>query len=193
MAVKGLVVQALEHEKLLSAVLHRYTGNVADVEELLQETYLRLHRVAPAEWASIRCVRAYACTIARNVALDWRRHRSVVPIDLVEDMESLETADEAPSPEKEADDAQLLEQILTAIAQLPPKCRQVVVLRKVYEFSQKEIAERLQISEHTVHEHVRKALSAIRRCLCPAEGASQSSSCRQPEPKDAPAEEEASS
>ena len=44
---------------------------------------------------------------------------------------------------------------------LPTRCRQVFTLRKVYGYSQKQIAERLQISENTVEQHLTKA---ARRC-----------------------------
>ena len=39
-------------------------------------------------------MRAFCLTVARNVALDWLRHRQIVPIDLVADMEALDVLDE---------------------------------------------------------------------------------------------------
>ena len=41
------------------------------------------------------------------------------------------------------------------------RCRQTFTLRKVYGYSQKEIAAQLSISEHTVEQHLSKA---ARRC-----------------------------
>ncbi|MBM3853041.1 MAG: sigma-70 family RNA polymerase sigma factor, partial [Verrucomicrobia bacterium] len=46
-----------------------------------------------------------------------------------------------------AEDLRLL---IEAIAVLPERCRQIVTLRKIYGLSQKEVAARLRISEHTV-------------------------------------------
>ena len=40
------------------------------------------------------------------------------------------------------------------IASLPEKCRQVLILRKIHGLSQKEIALRLGIAEHTVEKHI---------------------------------------
>jgi len=51
--------------------------------------------------------------------------------------------------------------LVKAIQGLPDRCRQVFTLRKVYGYSQKEIASRMNISEHTVEQHLTKA---ARRC-----------------------------
>jgi RNA polymerase sigma-70 factor (ECF subfamily) len=57
-----------------------------------------------------------------------------------------------------AEDIQLLVQ---AIQSLPERCRQVFTLRKIYGLSQKEIAVRLGISEHTVEA---QGTVGIRKC-----------------------------
>ena len=43
-----------------------------------------------------------------------------------------------------------------AVASLPPKCRKVYLLRKVYGMSYKDIAATLQISDSTVEAHISK-------------------------------------
>lgn len=106
-------------------------------------------------------MRAFCLTVARNVALDWLRHRQIVPIDLVADMEALDVLDEGAQIEEIVNAHQELALLASAVEQLPARCRQVFTLRKVYGFSQKEIAERLQISENTVEQHLTKA---ARRC-----------------------------
>jgi RNA polymerase sigma-70 factor (ECF subfamily) len=40
--------------------------------------------------------------------------------------------------------------LIEAIQSLPERCRQVMTLRRIYGLSQKEVAARLRISEHTV-------------------------------------------
>lgn len=75
-------------------MLFRYVRNPADVDELLQETYARLLVAHHVRGSEVRSVRALALTIARNVALDWLRHRDVVPMDLVSDLASLDVLDE---------------------------------------------------------------------------------------------------
>ncbi len=48
---------------------------------------------------------------------------------------------------------QELELLRCAIQALPTRCRQVLTLRKIYGFSQRETAAELGIAEHTVEIH----------------------------------------
>ncbi|HKT73445.1 MAG TPA: sigma-70 family RNA polymerase sigma factor [Steroidobacteraceae bacterium] len=155
------LLQALEFEGVLRNCLYRYTRNHSDVEELLQETYARLLTAGASSEPEVRSVRAFALTIARNVAFDWLRHRQVVPIELMADMEALDVLDESEQVEEIVNSHQELAMLIQAIQQLPERGRQVFTLRKVYGYSQKEIAARLGISENTVEQHLTKA---ARRC-----------------------------
>ena len=152
------LLQALEIEGVLRACLYRYTRNNSDVDELLQEVYARLLVSGSSEEPEVRSVRAFALTIARNVAFDWLRHRQVVPIELVADLEALEVLDEGEQIEEIVNSHQELAMLVRAIQGLPDRCRQVFTLRKVYGYSQKEIALRLNISENTVEQHLAKGM-----------------------------------
>ncbi len=155
------LLHALEFESVLRACLYRYTRNAADVDELLQETYARLLVAGGSENKEVRSMRAFCLTVARNVALDWLRHRQIVPIELVADMEALDVLDEGAQIEEIVNSHQELTLLAQAVECLPTRCRQVFTLRKVYGYSQKEIAARLKISENTVEQHLTKA---ARRC-----------------------------
>ena len=56
---------------------------------------------------------------------------------------------------------QELEFLTEAVRGLPDRCRQVVTLAKIYGLSEREIAERLGISENTVRTHV---VRGMERC-----------------------------
>jgi RNA polymerase sigma factor (sigma-70 family) len=153
------LVASLEFEGVLRACLHRYARNAADVDELLQETYTHLLTAGAAKnREEIRSIRAFALTVARNVALSWLRHRQVVPIELVADLEQLELLDERSQVDEIVNSHQELALLAAAVAQLPARCRQVFTLRKVYGLSQKEIASALKISENTVEQHLAKGV-----------------------------------
>lgn len=155
------LLEALESEGLLRAYLFRYVRNPADVDELLQETYARLLVANPSGGAEVRSVRALALTIARNAALDHLRHRDVVPMDLMSDMASLDVLDERAQVDEIANAHQELALLSEVVAELPKRCRQVFTLRRVYGLSQREIAERLGISDTTVEQLLARA---VRRC-----------------------------
>jgi RNA polymerase sigma factor (sigma-70 family) len=163
------LVASLEFEGVLRACLYRYARNVADVDELLQETYEHLLAAGAApEREEVRSIRAFALTVARNVALSWLRHRQVVPIELVADLETLETLDDRDQVEEIVNSHQELALLTRAVARLPERCRQVFTLRKVYGLSQKEIAASLSISENTVEQHLAKG---VRLCTAALAGA----------------------
>ena len=151
------LVQALEFESVLRACLYRYARNTADVEELLQETYARLLTAGSSNEPEVRSVRALSLTVARNVAFDWLRHKQVVPIELVADMEAMDILDERDQIDAIVNSHQELMMLVKAVQQLPERCRQVFTLRKVYGYSQKEIAARMNISENTVEQQLIKA------------------------------------
>jgi RNA polymerase sigma factor, sigma-70 family len=152
------LLHALEFESVLRACLWRYTHNNSDVDELLQETYARLLIVgASQQETEVRSIRAFCLTVARNVALDWLRRQQIVPLELVSDMGSLDVLDDGAQIEEIVNSHQELMLLAEAIATLPTRCRQTFTLRKVYGFTQKEIAARLNISENTVEQHLTKA------------------------------------
>ncbi len=151
------LVQALEFEGVLRALLYRYARNSSDVEELLQETYARLLAAGASNEPEVRSVRAFSMTIARNVAFDWLRHKQVVPIELVADMEAMDILDERDQIDAIVNSHQELMLLVKAVQQLPERCRQVFTLRKVYGYSQKEIAARMNITENTVEQQLIKA------------------------------------
>jgi RNA polymerase sigma factor (sigma-70 family) len=155
------LLEALESEGLLRAYLFRYVRNPSDVDELLQETYARLLVANPPGGAEVRSVRALALTIARNVALDWLRHRDVVPMELVSDLASLDVLDEKAQVEEIVNSHQELALLAEVVAALPKRSRQVFTLRRVYGLSQREIASHLGISEKTVEQLL---VRAVRRC-----------------------------
>jgi RNA polymerase sigma-70 factor (ECF subfamily) len=151
------LVQALEFESVLRACLYRYARNASDVEELLQETYARLLTAGASNEPEVRSVRAFSLTVARNVAFDWLRHKQVVPIELVADMGAMDILDERDQIDQIVNSHQELMMLIKAVQQLPERCRQVFTLRKVYGYSQKEIAARMNITENTVEQQLIKA------------------------------------
>jgi RNA polymerase sigma factor (sigma-70 family) len=155
------LLEALESEGVLRAYLFRFVRNPADVDELLQETYARLLIAGPAEHGELRSVQAFALTIARNIALDWLRHRDVVPIELVADLASLDVLDEKAQVEEIVNSHQELALLSDVVADLPRRSRQAFTLRRVYGLSQREIAVRMDVSESTVEQLIARA---VRRC-----------------------------
>ena len=129
-----------------------------DVEDIVQETYLRICKVAIA--AEIQYPRSYIYRTARNLALDSiKRADNAITTTLNEDVGHTGTRSDAVINQIESQEE--FGHFCESVLRLPLQARRVFVLKKVYGFSQREIAADLGISESTVEKHV--AL-AIRRC-----------------------------
>lgn len=155
------VCEILRQEPLLRAYLHRFAPQHPDLEDLLQETYSRLFGLSAERRTDVENVQAFAVTVARNIVTDWVRRQRIVPIDDVGDVAALPVVDGAADVEAIVHSHQQLVRIADAIATLPERCRQVFTLRRVYGFSQKEIANRLGVTEGTVEQHL---IKGVRRC-----------------------------
>jgi RNA polymerase sigma-70 factor (ECF subfamily) len=128
-------------------------------DELVQETFLRLLRAGKrSEPQAVHSMTGFVYSVARNVARDHLRRSKLDPVDCTA---APEIADPSQDPAEIVASAQELALLQASIDALPPRCRQIFTLRKVYGFSYKEIALQLNISPHTVEAQLTKAL---RRC-----------------------------
>ena len=149
-----LAKDILVHERALRGYLSRFFKNVADIEDVVQETYARLLALNDSASSAVRNWHAFLFTSARNVALDRLRRARVVSLDALAEMGSFDVLDQMPPADEALNARQELALLARAIASLPDRCREVVTLRKLYGLSQKEIAQRLHIAESTVEKHV---------------------------------------
>lgn len=134
-----------------------------EIEDIVQETYVRVSQFERV--ASIRHPRSFLYRTARNLALDHiKRHESRTSVSL-SDMEEEQGDSEAWPASLDVHEQtaakQEFEIFCAAVQELPLQCRRVFVLRKVYGYSQKEIARALDIGESTVEKHI---AYGIKRC-----------------------------
>lgn len=145
------------HEASLRAYLRDAFPAVRDVDDVVQESYLRVWRARATQ--PIRSARAFLFRIARNLALDRVRHDRASPFTAVRDSEALAVLDHDSDPARVIDDHTKLLVLADAIESLPPRCRDVVTLRKLQHLSQRETAARLGLAEKTVEAHLARGLA----------------------------------
>lgn len=148
------------HDAALRSWLRARFPAVLDPDDLVQECYVRLlksHQTGP-----IACPKAFLFVTARNLALNRLRHQRHENLDTLAEIDSSGVYDEAAGVSEavtRSEDFQILTQ---AIQSLPDRCRQIMTLRKIYGLSQREVAARLGISEHTVEA---QGSIGLRKCI----------------------------
>ena len=151
----------LVHEARLRTYLRRFFRAPSDVSDGVQETYARLLSLPDRELSAIRSPHAFLFTAARNLALEWSRRERLNFREFLPETGTSCVLDESPSAYEQLGVRQELELLGKAIASLPTRCREVLILRKLYGLPQKEIAARLGITENTVEKH---AANGVRFC-----------------------------
>ncbi len=146
------------HEAALRGYLHGI-ANPSDVDDLVQETYLRLFKTR--DRGPISSVRGLLFAIARNAARDLHRRRVASGASSIAEIDCSRVFDHAPGVIEMVSRQQEINLLAAAIRELPPRCREILLLRKFEQLSHREIAQRLGIAEHTVEAQLTKAL---RRC-----------------------------
>lgn len=136
------------HEAMLRAWLHSRFGSRVTIDDIVQEAYLRVWQ-ARAQ-GELHAPKAFLFATARNLALSYlRRHHVSRTGSLVENDLSGVLDEHHDVPETVARNQELA--LLTeAIQTLPERCRQIFTLRTVYGLSQRDIGEKLGISDRTV-------------------------------------------
>lgn len=147
------------HEPTLRSWLRGLFPSMPDMDDLVQESYVRLIRAREA--GKVSHAKAYLFTTARNAALDFFRRRKIVSIEAVGDMQDSTVLDDRPGVADAVGRQQELDLLAEAVRDLPERCRQTLTLRLLYGLSHKEIAAELKVSEHTVKAQLAKGM---RRC-----------------------------
>jgi len=137
----------------LYAVAFNVCGNRADAEDVLQETFLRYHR-SDKEFEDEQHLRAWLIRVAVNAAKDVRRsfwHRNRVSLQ-----EYMESA---------AFDSQESRDLFEAVMSLPEKYRIVIHLYYYEDYSVREIAGILKLTEGNVRVRLSRGRTLLRQQL----------------------------
>ena len=143
---------------------YRLLGDEEDARDVVQETYLRAYR-GIGRFRGDAQFETWLYRITANCASTAlgrsRRHRHA---ELAEDA-PLADPDGRHDPETQADARALRERLVDALADLPPRLRQVVVLRDVYDLPHQAIAAELGISETAAKVRLHRARRRLRERL----------------------------
>jgi RNA polymerase sigma factor (sigma-70 family) len=140
--------EARPHEPMLRAWLRSRFPDEADVDDLVQESMVRILRAR--ETQEIASPKAFLFATARNLAVERLRKQVRHATLSLGDLDELGVLDDGKDVAMAVERSEELEFLTQAIQSLPDRCRQIITLRKIYGMSQKDIARELGISENTV-------------------------------------------
>lgn len=140
--------------------VYRFVGDTIEAEDIVQDTFYRVYK-NKHYYKEVAKFSTWIYTIAGNLSkteLRRRRRRKFFSIHSDSKTEKeYELPDISKSPETKANSNVTEKIIHNAISKLPPKFRQVIVLRDVQEFSYEEIASILKVPLGTVKSRVNRA------------------------------------
>jgi len=152
--------QVFCHRVMLQQYLRRYLKSDEDIEDVIQDTYLRIYGIQ--DYTTVESPKALVISIAHNLAVSLVRNRTNKVTDAVADFEALGVSSDTAMPEAQLEARRRFEAFCAAVDHLPPICRRVFVLRKVYKLSQMEISAVLGMSQSTIEKHVVKGMVRCR-------------------------------
>lgn len=152
-AVRPLIER---YQRPLAALLQRALGRSPEVDDVFQETWMRVMRSAHAYDPAQR-FSAWLFAIAWNLVKDrWSRRVDNADIDLAT------MASPEQSPEEQAVASDRAARVRDMVGRLPERLAQAILLRYFEELSENEVAERLGIPVGTVKSRIHHGLKQMR-------------------------------
>lgn len=157
-----------QHRRPLHAHCYRLAGNVADADDLVQETFLRGWR-SRTQYEGRASIRTWLYRIATNVYLDTRKAAARRTVPVGDPMEWC--TDIGPYPDSllgEDPPSDLVAQetvelaLIAALMYLPPRQRAAFVLRDVSGWTPAEIADGLGLEVPAVNSLIQRARKTLR-------------------------------
>lgn len=168
--------QALPHQERLFRQALRLTGKRADAHDLVQDTLVKAWLHFAQFDVSSNCA-AWLSRILTNTFLNGRR-RAVQERNALEtqgnaqvvELHTVDAHNRKPmrSPEALMGERQLSDEVMAALAQMPPDASSVLVMAELWGMSYKEISEALGVPAGTVMSRLSRARKLVKPSLLSA-------------------------
>ena len=155
--------EVLPLEPALVRFLRRNWRDPNEIGDFRQDVFARMFDAART--GRPPNVRAFMFTVARNLLINHARRAKIVSFELVAEIEDSAAGPDEITPERIAAARDELRRVRAAIGQLPPRCQEIVLLRKVEGLSHREIAEHTGLSRRTVEAHLTRGMRGLADCL----------------------------
>jgi len=156
------------HTRRVYAICYRFTGSMADAQDLTQDVFLRVFKSLGSFRSGAGSFTVWLTRLTRNLLIDhYRKTKSDRATSSLEDhLPVLEERSAAEArTEGLAAGREASEHIQQALQKLSPELRETVILRDLEELEYREIAEALEIPEGTVKSRLYRGRAELARVL----------------------------
>jgi RNA polymerase sigma-70 factor, ECF subfamily len=147
----------------LYGVLLRILGKPELADDVMQETYLKVWKMADSFDPTIASPITWMVAIARNRAIDIVRKKADLSVE--DSPEAMSVAAEAPPPLARREMTEELRRLLTCLGKLDPEKQRIVLLAYYSGWSREQLAQKLDIPVNTIKTWLRRSLLEIRECM----------------------------
>jgi RNA polymerase sigma-70 factor, ECF subfamily len=147
----------------LYGVLLRILGRPELAEEVMQETYLKVWRMAGKFDPTIATPITWMVALARNRAIDIVRKKGEISIE--DAPQALEIAADTPTPLARREMTEELRRLLSCLGKLDPEKQRILLLAYYSGWSRDQLAKKLDIPVNTIKTWLRRSLLEIRGCM----------------------------
>lgn len=152
----------------LYGVAVRVVSNREWAEDVLQEAFVNIWRIAGDYKASLSPPMAWMALIVRSRGLDFLRRRASDRADVMQELDDVisdTVAGDSPNPMDTAQASEQARALHQCLGQLDHKQREVVSLAYLRDMSHGELAEQLKLPLGTVKTWIRRGLEQLRGCM----------------------------
>jgi RNA polymerase sigma factor (sigma-70 family) len=165
---RWFIEEVLPCEQQLLARAARLCSGTDEARDLVQDVFARM--LAMEGWRAIANPQTYMQRMMRNIAIDRMRRAKVIDFRHLADAEESELADDAPDPHRIVEDREAVQQLGEALGQLPDRCRDVFVRRRIEGQAPRHIADELGLSLSTLEKRLARAIQLLTAALSPHPG-----------------------
>ena len=152
----------------LYGVAVRVVSNREWAEDVLQEAFVNIWRIAGDYKASLSPPMAWMALVVRSRGLDFLRRRASDRADVMQELDDVisdTVAGDSPNPMDTAQASEQARALHQCLGQLEHKQREVVSLAYLRDMSHGELAEQLKLPLGTVKTWIRRGLEQLRACM----------------------------